>query len=105
MTTKHRSFIELLCVSHPIQRQVLLNSASTEQIRCLCDCLQNVAYPVDKLRRFKGDVAGLIDSNKGSRVKKKILVKRGNGFLGVVLGPVLEFQITVKIQEPSHFRF
>ncbi len=90
MTTKHISFIELLCVSHPIQRQVLLNFASAEQIRCLCDCLQNIAYPVDKLRSFKGDLADLIDSNKRFRVKKKILVQRGNGFLGVVLGPVLE---------------
>ena len=91
MTTKHRSFIELLCVSHPIQRQVLLNSASAEQICCLCDCLQNIVYPVDKLSKpFKGDLADLIDSNKSFRVKKKILVQRGNGFLGVVLGPVLE---------------
>ena len=86
MTTKHRSFIELLCFSHPIQRQVLLNSASAEQI-----CLQNIAYPVDKLSKtFKGDLADLIDRNKSFRVKKKILVQRGNGFLGVILGPVLE---------------
>ncbi len=91
MTTKHRSFIELLCFSHPIQRQVLLNSASAEQICCLCDCLQNIAYPVDKLsKHFKGDLADLIDRNKSFRVKKKILVQRGNGFLGVILGPVLE---------------
>ncbi len=91
MTTKHRSFIELLCVSHPIQRQVLLNSVSAEQICCLCDCLQYIAHPVDKLSKpLKGDLADLIDRNKSFRIKKKILVQRGNGFLGVILGPVLE---------------
>ena len=32
---KHRPFVELLCISHPIQQQALLNSASHEQIRFL----------------------------------------------------------------------
>ncbi len=90
MTTKHRSFIELLYFSPLIQRQVLVISVLAEQIRCLCDCLKNIAYQADKLRPFKGDLADLIDKNKSLRVKKKILVHRGYVFLGLILVPVLE---------------
>ena len=40
----YRPFVELLCTSHPTQQQVLLNSTSAEQIRCLCHCIENFTY-------------------------------------------------------------
>ena len=90
---KHRPFVELLCISHPIQQQALLNSASHEQIRFLCNCLENFTYPkgtLNKLGLLKDDVADLADRSRSFRKKRKILVQRGSGFLVSVLAPLLE---------------
>jgi hypothetical protein len=90
---KHRPFVELFCISHPIQQQALLNSASHEQIRFLCNCLEKFTYPkgtLNKLGPFKGDLADLADRSRSFRKKRKILVQRGSGFLGLVLRPRLE---------------
>ena len=89
---KHKPFVELLCISHPIQQQALLNSASHEQIRFLCNCLENFTYPkgtLNKLGPFKDDLADLVD-RRSFRKKRKILVQRVSGFLGLVLAPLLE---------------
>ena len=67
--------------------------ASAEQIRCLCHCIENFMYSKetkDKLRPFKQDLADLADRSRSFRTKKEILVQRGSGFLGLVLGPLLE---------------
>jgi hypothetical protein len=90
---KHRPLVELLCTSHPIQQQALLNSASHEQIRFICNCLENFTYPKgtkDKLRPFKQDLADLTDRIRSFRTKRKILVQRGSVFLELVLAPLLE---------------
>ena len=90
---KHRPFVELLCISHPIQPQALLNSAFHEQIRFLCNCLENSTYPketLNKLGPFKDDLADLVDGSSSFRKKRKILVQRRSGFLGLALAPLLE---------------
>ena len=87
---KHKPFLDLLSISHSIQRQALLNSASDEQVRCLCNCLENIPYLGEKLRPFKRELAELTDRNSSFKRKKQILVQRGGGFLGVVLSPILE---------------
>ena len=87
---KHKPFLDLLSISHPIQRQAILNFASAEQVRCLCNCLENIPYLEGKLRPFKRELAELTDRNSSFKRKKQILVQRGGGFLGVVLGPILE---------------
>ena len=87
---KHKPFLDLLNISHPIQQQALLNFASAEQVRCLCNCLENIPYQEDKLRPFKRELAELTDRNSSFKRKKQILVQRGGGFLEVVLGQILE---------------
>jgi hypothetical protein len=90
---KHRLFVELLYISHPIQQQALLNSVSHELIRFLCYCLENFTHPkgtLDKLGPFKDDLADLADRSRSFRKKRKILVQRGSGFLGLVHAPLLE---------------
>ena len=90
---KHRPFVELFCISHPIQQQALLNSASHEQIRFLGNCLENFTCPkgtLNKLGPFKDDLANLEDSSRSFRKKRKIIVQRGSGFLRLVLAPLLE---------------
>jgi hypothetical protein len=82
-----------LCTSHPIQQQALSNSASHEQIRFLCNCLENFTYPkgiLNKLGPFKDDLADLADRSRCFRTKRKILLQRGSGFLGLVLAPLLQ---------------
>jgi hypothetical protein len=82
---KHRPFVELLCISHAIQQQALLNSASPEQIRFLCNCLENFTYrkgTLNKLGPFKDDIADLADRSRSFRKEREILVQRGSGFLG-----------------------
>ena len=74
---KHRPFLDLLNISHPAQRQAVLNSVSSEQVLCLCNCLVNIPYKADKLD---------IQAPKG---KKQILGQHGGGFLVVALGPIL----------------
>jgi hypothetical protein len=72
----YRPFVELLCTSHPTQQQALLNSASAEQIRCLCQCIENFTYSKetkDKLRPFKQDLADLADRSRSFRTKRKFL--------------------------------
>ena len=89
----YRPLVELLCSSHPTQRQALLNSTSAEQVRCFCHCIENFTCSKetkDKLRPFKQDLADLADRSRSFRTKKEILVQRGSGFLGLVLGPLLE---------------
>jgi hypothetical protein len=89
----YRPFVEFLCTSHPTQQQALLNSASAEQIRCLCHCIENFTFSKelkDKLRPFEQDLADLADRSRSFRTKKEILVQRGSDFLGLVLGPLLE---------------
>jgi hypothetical protein len=86
---KHRTFVELFCISHPIQQQALLNSASQEQIRFLCNCLENFTYrkgTFNKLGPFKDDLADLADRSRSFRKKRKILVQRWSGcYFAVVM--------------------
>ena len=82
---KYKPFLDLLSISHPIQRQALLNSTSVEQVRCLCNCLENIPYQEDKLRPFERELAELTDRNSSFKRKKQILVQRGGGFLGPIL--------------------
>jgi hypothetical protein len=89
----YRPFVELVCTSHQTQQQAILNSVSAEQIRCLCHCIENFTYSKelkDKLRPFKQDLTDLADRSGSFRTKNEIIVQRGSGFLGLVLGPLLE---------------
>jgi hypothetical protein len=55
--------------------------------------LENFTYPkgtLNKLGPFNDDLADLTDRSRGFRKKRKILVQRGSGFLGVVHALLLE---------------
>ena len=72
--------MELLCISHPIQQKALLNSASHELIRFLCNCLENFTYPkgtLNELGPFKDDLADLADRSRSFRKKRKFLFSAG----------------------------
>jgi hypothetical protein len=56
-------------------------------------CLGKFTNPkgtLNKLGPFKEDLADLANRSRSFRKKRKILVQRGSGFLGLVLAPLLE---------------
>jgi hypothetical protein len=55
--------------------------------------LENFTYlkgTLNKLGPFKDELADLADRSRSFRKKRKILVQRGSGFVGLVLAPLLE---------------
>ena len=94
---RHKPFLELLGTSEPDQQQALLETATAEQVHCLCLCVENVMkrkylmpkHVMKKLRPYKHEMLRLADRGKCGR-KKRILIQHGEGFLGLLLSPILE---------------
>jgi hypothetical protein len=99
---RHKPFLELLVASEPDQQQAQLETATAEKVHCLCLCVENVMkrkylipyvmknkYVMKKLRPCKHEMLRLADRGKCGR-KKRILVQHRNGFLGLLLNPILE---------------
>lgn len=71
----------------------LINSASTDFVRALCDCACNIMngnVPLTtkhfkQLKKFHKQLKGL--TTKSSQKSKKKVLQRG-GFLGALLGPI-----------------
>jgi hypothetical protein len=95
---RHKPFLELLGTSETDQQQALLETATAEHVHCLCLCVENVmkrkySMPknvMKKLRPYKHEMIRLADRGKCGRRKKRILVQHSNGFLGLLLSPILE---------------
>ena len=104
MTERLRRHIDILRAIKSCskkQRKALLESASKDQVHCLCECVLNVLngnVPIDckkkeKLRKYK-KVLYQLSIRKGKKKKgywankKNLLIQRG-GFLPVLLGPIL----------------
>jgi hypothetical protein len=47
-------------------------------------------YVMKKLRPYKHEMLKLVDRGKHGRRKKQMLVQHSNGFLGLLLSPILE---------------
>jgi hypothetical protein len=62
-----KPFLELLSTSEPDQQQALLETATAEQVHCLCLCAENVMerkylmpkHLMKKLRPYKHDMPGI----------------------------------------------
>ena len=92
---KHKPFLELLASCQPDQQQALLETASPEQVHCLCLCAENLRrkkYIIwkKKLQPYQHNINSLADRGKSGWRKKRILVQHGKGFLGIMLRPILE---------------
>ena len=95
---RQKSFLELLGTSEPDQQQALLETATAEQVHCLCLCIENVMkrkylmpkHVMKKLRPYKHEMLRLVDRGKCGRKKNRILIQHGEGFLGLLLSPILE---------------
>ena len=66
---RHKPFLELLGTSEPDQQQALLETATAEQVHCLCLCVKNVMkrkyllprHGMKKLRPYKHEMLRLAD--------------------------------------------
>lgn len=83
---KHQHFLQILAKSHPSQRKALVRTATTEQIKCLCEiCLNilvgNVPVNIQKLKKHKNTLRKLAKKTCSIKKKKKLLINQTGGFL------------------------
>ena len=102
---RHKPFLELLGTSEPDQQQALLETATAEQVHCLCLCVENVMkrkylmpkHVMKKLRPYKHKMLRLADKGKCGRRKKRILIQHGEGFRSMKLARVMTSKSVVEI--------
>jgi hypothetical protein len=89
------SLLDLLNKTGKTQRNALINTATRDQIQCICDCASNILdenikleeSDLRKLRRYQNFVRYLANKN-GNLEKKKLIIQHG-GFLPALLTPIL----------------
>ena len=85
---KHKPFLELLASCQPDQQQALLETASPEQVHCLCLCAENLRgkkYIMSKteLQPYQHNINSLADRGKSQWMEKKAnTCSAWQGFLG-----------------------
>jgi hypothetical protein len=95
---KHISFLRLVCnecCSHA-QKKQLLRTASTEQVKTICECIDNVLkrnIPLApehlcELKKYKKVLYTLADRRVPIPRKKRIIEQSG-GFLPALLIPII----------------
>lgn len=88
---KSEPYIRLLARSGPKRRKLLLNQATKEELKSLCEICLNILkgnIPLDdnnfrRLKRNKSTIKTLANKRISLKVKKDIVNQRG-GFLGTV---------------------
>lgn len=92
------SVLDVISKAPSKQREAILNTATRDQISCICDCCNNIlnnnitlsSEELRKLKRYKDFVRYLSDTRGQREFKRKreFLVQSG-GFLPVLLAPIL----------------
>jgi len=92
------ALLNVLSTAPKHQREAIINTATRDQIICICDCCNNILQEtlsltpkeLKKLQRYK-DLIRYLAETKGKREfkdKKNYLIQSG-GFLPVLLAPIL----------------
>lgn len=89
--------LHALCKLNTKQRLALLRTADTPLIRCICECALNTLRGTVALKHCQKSrlvkhkkILRRLASNRGSwKSKKRLIVQRGNGFLPLLLAPLL----------------
>ena len=92
---KYKHQLKFLSVCDNKTCKQVIHSSDKELVKCICECVLNVLQgniPVSqkeksKLQKYKSDLRSLA-SDKPLTEKKRI-IQKGNGFLPMLLGPVL----------------
>lgn len=82
---------------NPTQRRALLRTADDSLVRDICECALNTLEGnvvlsrahKSRLARHRHTLRKLACKRGSWKSKKKILVQRGDGFLGLLLAPIL----------------
>ena len=93
----NRSFLHLLAIRPTHQRQFLLRTATPQQIHTLVQVVYNVLkqyIPIpeenrQKLLLYKDALTNLALPDVPYKIKKRILVQEGGGFIQHLLAPVV----------------
>lgn len=91
-------FLRVLKRCNTKQRRALLQAADNKLLKAICECVLNVLRGTvklnpsqkGKLRRHKETLRQLADKRVPLNKKKNVLVQKGDGFLGLLLAPVLQ---------------
>jgi hypothetical protein len=93
----NEAFVRLATSTSPVQRQQLIDSASKDQIECICECAYNIlrknvplnSRQAGQLRKYRTVVYKLIDKRLPLSRKKKLIAQQSGGFLPALLAPVV----------------
>ncbi len=94
---KHLDLLKVIHTSSPALRKAIIGKASTDAIRCLCDCSNNVLNgnveltdaQRRRLNKYKSQLRQLIDKKRSVGAKRKLLIQSGGGLPVALLGPII----------------
>ena len=92
---RNLTLLDVLHKAMKEQRNALINTATNDQIQCICDCASNILNEnikitethLKRLKRYQNHLRFLADK-KGGLDKKRIVIQEG-GFLPLLLTPIL----------------
>ena len=92
---RNLSLLDVLQKANKAQRSAIINTATTDQLQCICDCASNILNEnvkiteteLKRLKRYQNHIRFLANNN-GNPDKKKIIIQEG-GFLPLLLTPIL----------------
>jgi hypothetical protein len=101
MSVHMRRHVDLLKVLHqakPKLRKAMLKHLEPSCIKAICDCVLNILKSVvkmspvqkRKLARHKDHLRVLVKKGTPLKKRRQTIVQKGEGFLTLVLGPVLK---------------
>lgn len=92
------STLDVLCKASKNQREAIINTATRDQISCICDCANNILREniplspaeLKTLKRYQTLIRYLAQSKSHRSIKdKKNYIVQAGGFLPALLAPVL----------------
>lgn len=95
---KNIDFLRVLKNCNSKQRRAILQTADNQLLKAICECILNVLRGVvkinpqqkRKLTHHKNTLRKLADKKVSWTAKKKAIVQKGDGFLSIILPPVLQ---------------
>lgn len=92
---RNLTLLDLLTKAPKAQREALINTATNDQLQCICDCATNILnenIPLTdnqfkKLKRFQKHIRYI--ANSDDNIDNKRLVIQKGGFLPILLTPIL----------------
>ena len=95
---KNAQLLKVLYRAKPKLRKAMLKHVDSSCIKAICDCVLNIlknvvkTSPVEKrkLARHKNHLRVLVKKGTPIQKRRRTVVQKGEGFLTLVLGPVLK---------------